>query len=508
MPILRELLTILGFKAEDKELKAYDAKIVSLKKNLFLLSAAAAAVAVAIFGIAESAAKVGDELDKTKDLTGLTVEQLQELGGAAKLAGIDVQGLTTGMQLFSRQISQAGQGQQMSIRAFEMLGVSIFSTNGKLKSNHQLLLEVADAFSRLQNQQVKTDIALQLFGRSGGRMINLLKKGAAGVREAEAEFKKFGFTLTDVQSKAAAQFQDRLTMVGFAVKGLKNAIGTALLPEVSRMVNMFLEWFSANKKVIQQNMIALFKNLGTFVKIVSDIFGAMLKTLTKLVNTVGGWNKVLKIASGLLAIIVSTKIIRGIAALGTSVLGLVKIFKKLAIMETLAEGLALIWPAIAIIVALAIDDIANAIKGNDSIIGRLMKRYKTFGSIVRNLVNDLRALKRGLSLGEQPLKNLGKTIEKIPKSFATFAQAAMIPLGGGSLAALRQTVAQPALIPATVPTAQKSVTNHVNTNVNLSVPEGTPEQQKGFLRQTAEKTFNEVIDRHLKEAQARFPVME
>lgn len=504
MPILRELITILGFKADTRVLKEYDQKIVSLKKNLFLLTAAAAAVATAIFGITQSAAKFGDTLDKTKDLTGLSVEELQRLRGAASLAGVDVQGLTTGMQLFSRQISQAAQGQQMSTRLFSLMNMNIFGVNNQLKTNHQLLIEVADAFQRMGKTQLRTDMAMQLFGRSGGRMINLLKNGAAGIREAEAEFSKFGFTMNAVQSKAAARFEDRMTMVGFAVKGLKNAIGTALLPQMSNLVQTFLGWFAANKKVIQQNMVKVFKDLSMFVRIVANVFGALLAALTKLVSVFGGWNRALKITGVLLALLISTKILRGFATLTKAVFGLFGVFKKLAIVEGIADALALVWPALAILIVLAIDDIANAIKGNDSITKRLMDRYKTFGKIIRGIVRDLRALKRGLSLGEHPLKNL-------PKSFATFTQAAMIPLGGGSLAALRQTV--PTVAPAAIPTTrqqptQNTLTNHINTTVNMQVPEGTPEHQKRSLRKTVEQVFDEGLGKHLKEALVRFPVME
>jgi hypothetical protein len=522
MPILRELLTVLGFKAEDKELKAYDAKIVALKKNLFLLSAAAAAVATAIFGIAESAAKVGDELDKTKDLTGLTVQQLQELGGAAKLAGIGVEGLTTGMQLFSRQISQAAQGQQMSVRAFEMLGISIFGTNGQLKSNHQLLLEVADAFTHLRNQQLKTDLALQLFGRSGGRMINLLKNGAAGVREAEAEFSKFGFTLNEIQSKAAAKFQDRLTMVGFAVKGLKNAIGIALLPEVSRMVKIFLDWFVANKKIIQQNMIALFKNLATFVRIVADVFGAILSSVSQFINIFGGWNRVLKVTALLLGFLVSTKIIRGFLALGKAVLGLAGMFKKLALAEGIADALGALLPAIGIALFLLLDDIKNFFEGNDSLIGRFIKRFPELGKVVKGIAEVFKvvgevvaftfkwAFIEPLKLVWHLLKDIAHAIEKL---FGRSKAGGGIKGIAGNLTAFAGLPLPTALIPSPAAiggggAANKTVTTHVNTNVNLSVPEGTPDQQKGFLQQTAEKTFDAVFSKHLKEAQARFPIVE
>lgn len=533
--ILRELITILAFKADDKVLKAYDAKIVALKKNLFLVTAAAAAVSVAIFGIADSAAKAGDELDKTKDLTGLTVEQLQKLTGAAKLAGVEVEGLRTGMQLFGRQISQAAQGQQMSIRAFQMLGINIFDANGKLKDNHRLLLETADAFSKLHNQQVKVDLAMQLFGRSGGRMINLLKKGSAGVKEAEAEFSKFGFTMTDVQSKAAAQFEDRMTMVGFAVKGLKNAIGIELLPEVSRMVNMFLKWFAANKKIITQGLVNLFKDLGMFVKIVANVFGAMLSTVSQFVNIFGGWNRVLKVTTLLLGLLVSTKIIRGFAALGKAVVLLAFNFKKLAEVEALSDALLLIWPAIAAAIFLAADDVKTFIEGGTSLIGKFIKKSSALGMVITGigktiafvftaakdvivfgLIDPLKIvwglLKDIASLAGKAFKIAGDIRHPIKALESAFAPAkavtAATATGKSAVQTAAANIAAPIAKTAALGAVSKSITNHINTNVNLQVPEGTPDQQKGFLQQTAEKVFDKMMDSHFKAALTRFPLME
>lgn len=534
--ILRELLTILGFKADDKVLTAYDKKIIDLKKNLLLVTTAATAVATAIFGITESAARAGDELDKTKDLTGLSVEQLQRLRGAAKLAGVDVDGITISMQLFSRQVSQAAMGQQMSVRAFQMLGISIFGANGKLKDNHTLLLEVADAFSKLHNQQVKTDLALQLFGRSGGRMVNLLKNGAAGVSELEAEFNKFGFTLSEVQSKQAAQFQDRLTMVGFALKGLKNAIGIELLPQVSKLVNEFLGWYAANKKVIQQNLIDLFKDLAKFVKVVADIFGAMLSTLTNLINVFGGWNKVLKITTILLGLLVSTRIIRGLAELGKAVVLLALDFKKLAKIETIADALVLIWPAIAAGIFLVADDIRNFMKGNDSLFGEFVKKFpkigfvlitigrvlKEFGKLAKDvfvygLIDPLKIIWDLLKFIGKAVADVFVVFEKIKHPIKTIGDAikashhtnAAVASTGAPANATKMAahIMTPALAAATAPVS-KSVTNNVTTHVNLQVPHGTPDQHANFLKDTAEKTFNKIFEKHLKSALTQFPLME
>lgn len=508
--ILRELLTILGFEVNDKELKAYDAGIVDLKKNLLLVTAAAGAAAAAIFGVVKSSAEYGNKLDKTIDLTGLSAQQLQELRGAASLADVDLQGFNQSMVLFSRNISQAAQGQGMGIKAFQMMGISVFDTSQKLKSNAELLNEVANGMKNISNKQVLADIAMQLFGRSGASMINMLKGGSAEIKAMIEAFRKFGFELTEKQIKASAKFEDQLTMVGFAVKGLKNAVGQELLPAVSQMVEQFLKWIAANKKVVEQNLVQIFKGIATFVKIVTTLLMTLIGVIGELTKVFGGWGRVLRVVVALLALIVSSKIITGFAKLIKSVFLLGGAFKKLATIEGIADALGLLLPAIGIGVLLLLDDIKNFLEGNNSLIGELMKKFPRLGAVISFIGKAIRFVGHWAAepfiLLWDIIRDIFKLCEKAISKFSTLPS--IIKGVPSHLMGALTGLPFSGLAPVAATSKGSNIINHVNTNVTLTVPQGSTAEQQRFLHKAAQKTFHQSMQDHLDGVLARNPVTE
>ena len=59
--------------------------------------------------------------------------------------------LKKGFERFNKSISEASTGIGTGVRAFEMLGVSVTNTDGSLKNSNQLLNEVADGFTGVQD---------------------------------------------------------------------------------------------------------------------------------------------------------------------------------------------------------------------------------------------------------------------------------------------------------------------------------------------------------------------
>ena len=82
---------------------------------------------------------------------------------------------------------EADQGVATYSDSFNALGLSVRDSEGNLKSNEQVLGEIADRFADMADGATKAALAMEIFGRSGASMINMLNGGSAAIKELNYE---------------------------------------------------------------------------------------------------------------------------------------------------------------------------------------------------------------------------------------------------------------------------------------------------------------------------------
>ena len=199
--------------------------------------------AVAGMGLAGAAAAVGafaaksvnvfqaagGEALKLQRFMGGTTEEASRMAHVAAMTGVDVDTMSRSMGALSKNL-------QRNADELDGLGVSYRDANGQLLPMSDVLPQLADRFSKMDNGPRKTALAMKLFGKSGMAMLPMLNKGSAGIKELEAESDKLGTTLTDKDAAAVKEATANKRRMGQAVKGLQIAVGKNLLPIVQRFV--------------------------------------------------------------------------------------------------------------------------------------------------------------------------------------------------------------------------------------------------------------------------------
>lgn len=195
--------------------------------------AAAAAAGAALAGIAASVKSTIDTMDdmsKAASKIGIPIEELSKLAYAADLSGVSMQGLQTAVGRLSRNMADAASGTGEGAKAFAKLGISVKGADGNFKSSSTILAEIADRFKALPDGAQKTALAMQLMGRSGAEMIPLLNGGSGALNELLMEAARFGLVISGETGRAAEAFNDNLSRMGYAVKGVGISLAAALLP--------------------------------------------------------------------------------------------------------------------------------------------------------------------------------------------------------------------------------------------------------------------------------------
>lgn len=313
MATVRELVTRLGFKTDEKSVTSYNKRVEGAKramagarkaagalaKGFAVVAGAATAATVAAAKLIQEIADLGDQAAKDARKLGLTTEQVQRLGHAARLSGADFGVVKTGMQAFSRGLEDAlTKGTGPAAEAFEELGISMDSTAIQSRDTNAAMGLIADKFAKMPNDGRKTALAMKLFSRSGAELIPFLNTGSEGIEKMGQEFEDLGAVISGDQAAALEQFNDDMLRVKAGMRGLKVTIARELLPVFQEGINDTLEWVKANKDLIAQKVSEWLNRIIPFVRKLFEFIGQLLTVIGGLIDKLGGLDKALLTAAG------------------------------------------------------------------------------------------------------------------------------------------------------------------------------------------------------------------
>lgn len=178
-----------------------------------------------------------DELGKMSQRVGVSVERLAGLEHAAGMSGTSLGTLEKGLKTVSTGLYDAGNGLKGAQENFDALGVSIYDTNGQLKSADAVMIEVADQFAMLEDGTQKTALATKVFGKAGLELIPMLNEGSAGLAALVAEGQKYN-PVTAASAEQAEIFNDNLDRLTAAGKGMGLTFVNSVLPALAA----FSQW--------------------------------------------------------------------------------------------------------------------------------------------------------------------------------------------------------------------------------------------------------------------------
>ena len=162
-----------------KDLKSIDGELRAVSKSMVMMGTVIVGSMTAMVLKSTQAANAADKLAKQ---TGLTREQVQELGYAADQEHASLEDLAKSINRLSRNMLTSTQGTNEAQRAFKSLGINVKDANGNLRSSVDVLLDIADRFKDMTNETEMSAIAMQLLGRSGADIVPFLQMGGDEIR--------------------------------------------------------------------------------------------------------------------------------------------------------------------------------------------------------------------------------------------------------------------------------------------------------------------------------------
>lgn len=239
-------LVIEGKDNTGDAFRAVDKGLIGISKSAVKAGAAiAGAFAVAAAGVGVKLVKdsinAADAMSKMAQGAGVTTEALSGMGWAAGQSGVDLNALATAMGRLNKGALEASTGTGTYAEVFETLSISATNAGGGLKSADQLLLELADKFEAMPDGAQKSALAIELFGRSGAKMIPFLNAGSSGIAELTAQAERLGLVLTTEQAQASEEFNDNLSIMSATAQGVGNMLAKELLPSMNEFSGLLVD---------------------------------------------------------------------------------------------------------------------------------------------------------------------------------------------------------------------------------------------------------------------------
>ncbi len=229
----------------------------------------------AFVGLVKGAIDSADSFGKLSDQTGIAANTLQAYVNAGKLAGVSQETIDKGLRRLAQSMREADQGVATYSDSFDALGISVRATDGTFKTSEQVLGEVADKFATMENGSTKAALAMEIFGRSGASLINLLNGGAASLT-------KFNYAVSNEFAQNAEFFNDQIAVLGIRFDGFRKQLTDALLPALNTIVGVFSELFSA-----ENDFSGFFKAIEIGIRGIAIGIFATVKLVDEVIRVIG-----------------------------------------------------------------------------------------------------------------------------------------------------------------------------------------------------------------------------
>lgn len=338
----------LGFQKIGKDLNQIGQTASRAARGVGSIVAPMAAVTgvasiAGIISLADGWAKLGRSVTYSAQNIGIGTGKLQEYEGAAKLAGLASGAMTQGLQTLGDTMEDALYGRnQQALMLFNRLGVGIKRTKDGAVDAAAEFKALSAAIYKIKNPQVQNLVA----GNLGlTQLLPLIRMGPAAMDKLTQRARELGLVMDGPALQAANEYAAGLSQLEAAGTGLKNSIGSALIPALAPLVSELSVWVSKNRELIASKAGEWARELGQWVGSIDwQKVGNGIKDLASgvvsLVDHLGGW----KTAAIGVAVVMNASLITSVLSLTGSLakggLGLLTFIGQLGQAQAAASGLS------------------------------------------------------------------------------------------------------------------------------------------------------------------------
>lgn len=238
--------------------------VIPISFNTGMLLDGIKAITGLVTGAVERTQEWTEGLDKLGDVTGMSTDKLAAWSFVAKKAGVDTDTLSNSIVIMAKGLLDSSGELSATGKALEDFGISVKDVDGNVRSQSDLMNDIAGKYAEFGTQTERVDFLTNVFGKSGAQLVDvfdtLAKEG--GIDQVKRKVEALGLTLDPTQYE---DFQRNLSEVDLTFTGLANAFTGPLMFGAEKLLGTFTTW-------LQSPWVAdAVKNIGEKFGVLFDI---------------------------------------------------------------------------------------------------------------------------------------------------------------------------------------------------------------------------------------------
>lgn len=269
-------------------------------------------------------AELGDSMGDLANQVGVGVEGLTALGDIAAMSGSSVEGLADSYRFLGRSVADAmADANSASAKTFRSIDVEFLTAEGAVRPLQEIMLDLADAITKLPEGAARTKVAMDLLGRSGTELVPTLMQGKAALTEQMDQMQRYGAVVTETSHDTADRWKDATDEMGFAWMGLREAIAVPLRSALLPLLEDDVKYLRVHQPEIRDRIEAAFSIVGELPAMLAPYLNWLRES----------WRDVAAVAAGVATYMAGPAVLGAILKIGPA------IFQLLSPMNALKESL-------------------------------------------------------------------------------------------------------------------------------------------------------------------------
>jgi len=179
------------------------------------------------------------ELEAFAEKVHVSVEELTAFQFAAEQLGVHSESADMGLSKLQKAIGEAHSGSAETAEAFAKLGLN--ADDLAKESTIQALHEVADAISEMPNASDQAAAAIDIFGRSGSELLNVLRGGSEELEKLEQHARDVGAVMSNEQAASMAEAAKAMNELWAVVKQTGALLASTFVPVIKVVATVMRE---------------------------------------------------------------------------------------------------------------------------------------------------------------------------------------------------------------------------------------------------------------------------
>ena len=246
--IFAEDKTSKGLSSAEQALMRFGTKIGIVGAGMAAFSAAAL---TGITSLVKGFADTGDVLGDAMGQTGFTGEFLQSLKFGAADVGVTFENLRGSISKAQKTLAEAAAGSKTATKRLTDLGLS--TKELMALTPDQQFLAMADAIAKIEDPAQRAKAAMDIFGKSGARLLPMLIMGAQGLSDQFQSLKDRGLILSEADIQLAGKADAAFLLFSTTLRQISDLIGAAFAPAFIEIMKVVQSAAEAVAKFINNN---------------------------------------------------------------------------------------------------------------------------------------------------------------------------------------------------------------------------------------------------------------